>query len=90
MASAQHPPTNLPGNLALTDMCITSFTGRAEVEDENRTNLELRPILALNIQEQRYERHLKNQLPESSSYSAPPGVPDFSEYESFTLCMSAC
>ena len=92
-ALAQHPATNLPGNLALTDMYITSFTHRAEVEDENRTNLELRPILALDIQKQRYERygrHLKNQLPQSYSYPAPPGVPDFSEYESFTLCMSAC
>jgi len=85
--SAQHPATNLPGNLALTDMCITSFANRAEVEAED---LKLRPILALNIQKQRYERHLKNQLPQSYSYSAPPGVPDFSEYESFTLCMSAC
>jgi hypothetical protein len=76
-----------PGANAYT----SGFTDCAEVQDGNhRPNLQLKPTLASSIQDERYERHsMGPQLPGRYSYPAPPGVPDFSEYGSRTLCTMA-
>jgi hypothetical protein len=72
----------VPGANAYT----SGFFDCAEVQDENHlSNLQLRPTLASFIQNERYDG-CSRQLPKTYSYSALPGVPDFSEYESRTLC----
>lgn len=72
----------VPGANAYT----SGFFDCAEVQDGNHlSNLQLRPTLASFIQNERYDG-CSRQLPKTYSYSALPGVPDFSEYESRTLC----
>ena len=61
----------------------------AEVQDGTHCP-KLKPTLASSIQDKRYERHSKGpQLLRAYPYPAPPGVPDFSEYGSRTLCTMA-
>ena len=76
------------------DTYTSGFPESAEVQDGNHpphtANTELpklKPILASFIQRERYDRK-SPVLGPWSSYVAPAGIPDFSEYESHILCVA--